>query len=84
MYKAHDITEHSAVRFSAHMYVDAPDSKGACISLALPRFSDLLDQEPFGQEPVYYPVSSTGPGITLGFNEYCLNQSLFILSQGSP
>ena len=47
MYKAHGITEHSAVRFSAHVYVDAPDSKGACISLPLPRFSDLLDQEPF-------------------------------------
>ena len=48
MYKAHGITEHGAVRFSAHVYVDAPDSKGACISLALPRFSDLLYQEPFG------------------------------------
>lgn len=45
MYKAHGITEHSAVRFSAHVYVNAPDSKGARTSLALPRFSDLLDQE---------------------------------------
>ena len=57
MYKAHDITEHSAVKFSAHMYVDAPDSKGACISLALPMFSNLLDQEPFGNRNQYIILS---------------------------
>lgn len=44
------------MRFPAHVYVKATDSKGACISVALPGLSDLLDQELL-EEQVAYPHS---------------------------